>query len=628
MTDLERYYEAKEAYYNGEPIMTDLEFDDLECSLGLTNKSEIGARHNPSYTVQHPFIMGSLSKIQIKENQNGVVTWNDYFTELKRYIKDSNIPCIVSPKYDGCSFEVVVTPTGEIQSISSRGDGEYGKDLSKHLYNHVWDSVQDLYDQTGCGMTLRGEVLINKTTFEEKYSNFVNPRSFVSGILNRDFTLEDEFHNMLRDLSVVIYDIRLDKGGYWEDHDFRFYKFENKPSFYESQVIIDANDFSKLYKKFDTYRSTCEFALDGFVIKPIDSFRINNLIEHRPKDCVAIKFIPMLEETVVEEIIWSTRKTNELIPVIKVRPVIMDGKEVSRASAHNYGYLIDNKISVGTKVILSLAGDIIPFIYKVTDSSEFDIHKLCLNDTNTYIDGCHLYKQLSKEEIIKKRFMNSVSAMNIPNMGTAVAEKLYDYLVDNDLAEEYGDFFLIELKEAPENILLINMDDIEMGIGGKTGTSVRKAFEKIIKTLTLKDIILSLAIEDCGPKIAEQIEKQLLTRDADFSHMSEKAYKWVFDETSEEYNRVINILMKLNMSINDFKDKFIKETEKSSNQIPVILTGEPNNYTSKGEFLQCNPQYRLTGSWKEVKIVFTNSLDSNTGKMKKAREKNIEIQLY
>lgn len=628
MTDLERYYDAKEAYYNGEPIMTDLEFDDLECSLGLTNKSEIGARHNPSYTVQHPFIMGSLSKIQIKENQNGVVTWNDYFTELKRYIKDSNIPCIVSPKYDGCSFEVVVTPTGEIQSISSRGDGEYGKDLSKHLYNHVWDSVQDLYDQTGCGMTLRGEVLINKTTFEEKYSNFVNPRSFVSGILNRDFTLEDEFHNMLRDLSVVIYDIRLDKGGYWEDHDFRFYKFETKPSFYESQVILDADDFSKLYKKFDTYRSTCEFALDGFVIKPIDSFRINNLIEHRPKDCVAIKFIPMLEETVVEEIIWSTRKTNELIPVIKVRPVIMDGKEVSRASAHNYGYLIDNKISVGTKVILSLAGDIIPFIYKVTDSSEFDIHKLCLNDTNTYIDGCHLYKQLSKEEIIKKRFMNSVSAMNIPNMGTAVAEKLYDYLVDNDLAEEYGDFFLIELKEAPENILLVNMDDIEMGIGGKTGTSVRKAFEKIIKTLTLKDIILSLAIEDCGPKIAEQIEKQLLTRDADFSHMSEKAYKWVFDETSEEYNRVINILMKLNMSINDFKDKFIKETEKSSNQIPVILTGEPNNYTSKGEFLQCNPQYRLTGSWKEVKIVFTNSLDSNTGKMKKAREKNIEIQLY
>ena len=63
-------------------------------------------------------------------------------------------------------------------------------------------------------------------------------------------------------------------------------------------------------------------------------------------------------------------------------------------------------------------------------------------------------------------------------------------------------------------------------------------------------------------------------------------------------------------------------------QIPVILTGEPNDYASKGEFLKCNPQYRMTGKWTEVKIVFTNSLDSNTGKMKKAREKGIEIQLY
>ena len=629
MTDLERYYEAKEAYYNGEPIMTDLEFDELERSLGLENKSEIGARHNPSYTVQHPFIMGSLSKIQIKENQNGVVMWNDYFTELRRYIKDSNIPCIISPKYDGCSFEVVVTPTGEIHSISSRGDGEYGKDISKHLYNHVWDSVQDLYDQIGCGMTLRGEVLINKTIFEEKYSNFVNPRSFVSGILNREFTLEDEFHNMLRDLSVVIYDIRIDKGGYWEDHDFRFYNFETKPSFYESQVILDANDFSKLYKKFDTYRNKCEFALDGFVIKPIDSYRINNLTEHRPKDCVAIKFIPMLEETVVEEIIWSTRKTNELIPVIKVRPVIMDGKEVSRASAHNYGYLIDNKISVGTKVILSLAGDIIPFIYKVTDSSDFDVHKLCINEDNTYIDGCHLYKQLSKEEITKKRFLNSCAAINIPGMGPSIAERLYDWLNQSN-EDIYDGFFNIETKEIPDNILLVNPDDIDLGIGGKTGTSVRKAFDKILKSLTLKDIITTLCIEDCGPKIAEQIEKQLLTGDADFSHMSEKAYKWVFNRESEHYIRLINIISGFNKTLDDFKTIFIMEHDKENikEQIPVILTGEPNDYVSKGEFLKCHPEYKLTGSWKEVKIVFTNSLDSNTGKMKKAREKNIEIKLY
>ena len=79
----------------------------------------------------------------------------------------------------------------------------------------------------------------------------------------------------------------------------------------------------------------------------------------------------------------------------------------------------------------------------------------------------------------------------------------------------------------------------------------------------------------------------------------------------------------------DQERQVVTEAKKTmSEQIPVILTGEPNDYLSKGDFLNKHPEYRMTGSWKEVKIVFTNSFDSNTGKMKKAREKGIEIRLY
>ena len=58
------------------------------------------------------------------------------------------------------------------------------------------------------------------------------------------------------------------------------------------------------------------------------------------------------------------------------------------------------------------------------------------------------------------------------------------------------------------------------------------------------------------------------------------------------------------------------------------MTGEPNNYSTKAEFIKCNPQYRVTTKWKECKIVFTNSLNSNTGKMKQAKAKGIEIRIY
>ena len=58
------------------------------------------------------------------------------------------------------------------------------------------------------------------------------------------------------------------------------------------------------------------------------------------------------------------------------------------------------------------------------------------------------------------------------------------------------------------------------------------------------------------------------------------------------------------------------------------MTAEPNNHSTKAEFVKNHPEYRETTSWKEVKILFTNSMDSNTSKMKKAKEKNIEIKLY
>ena len=110
--------------------------------------------------------------------------------------------------------------------------------------------------------------------------------------------------------------------------------------------------------------------------------------------------------------------------------------------------------------------------------------------------------------------------------------------------------------------------------------------------------------------------------------MAKEAYEWCMNEQSSEMIQLKDILNHIGYNIEDFKSKVEIKNEVSKNQIPVILTGEPNNYKSKGEFLQLNPMYRLTGSWKEVQIVFTNSLDSNTGKMKKAREKNIEIKLY
>ena len=621
---LDLYNAAKEAYYNGEPIMTDLEFDELEKELGLENKSYIGTRHNPSYTIQHPFVMGSLAKVQIKE-VDGNVDWEGYLGDVSKFINRFTNKCslLVTPKYDGCAFEARITKN-KVVSISTRGDGQYGKDIYKHIIGKLNSTHTNI---AYSDYTLRGEVLIDKNVFEAKYSNFVNPRSFVAGILNRDY--DESIQDMLNDLSLIIYDVRSFDNGTWFDHDWTTYiEMENTPEFYMdlSSLTLNAESFKDIYNKFDEYRQNCPFALDGIVFKPTSSFRNMDNESHRPKDCVAVKFMPMLEETVVTSITWNLGKTGELIPIINVNPIKMDGKMISKCSGHNYGYLEDNKIGVGTKVILSLAGDIIPFLYKVTNTDNFSEVGVPEN-YESYVDGCHLMAILSEEERAKRKFINSITALNIPTIGGANAKEIFEYISKNN--GETDDFFGESTSKVVDNILYLSPEEVYFGVGGgKTGTNAQKAYKKVLEQLTLVDVLKTCNFKLCGSKASKQIENYLTGQTYDFEHIPGVAYDWVFDRNSNNYQYIESILTHLGKTFDDFKEIAIENNSADEDKIPVILTGEPNNYSSKSEFLQYNPQYRMTGSWKEVKIVFTNSMDSKTGKMKKAIEKGIEIRLY
>lgn len=640
---------AKNAYYNTScELLSDNEYDALEKSIGYENKTYIGSRHSENYTIKHPIIMGSLSKVQIHQAKDGTVDWNTYFSEVKSYINKyhNNVSCIVTPKYDGCSFEVVLdVQNNKILSISGRGDGQYGKDISNQLLykfndniiNDLCHSINNVCNKdihTIETAILRGEVLISKSAFNEKYKDtFANPRAFVAGMLNR----EDETLHEYDDLDIVIYDVRLKalKSDTYLDFDWTRLVMNTKltwlfPEFYDFGYILStSSDLVDIYNKYEEYRKESVYAQDGIVVKPIDIYRENNLTERRPLDCIAIKYTPMTEPTTIKDIEWKLGKTGEWIPTIVTETVKMDGKNINRASAFNYGYLIDKHISVGVKVTLSLAGDIIPFIYKVEDNSCFNETKLGTNyPTDVTINGIHLMENALPAD---HTLLHSALALNIPGFGGSNIKKFIEWKKKDCEGDE---FFGIESKPLPEHILLCDFNEINIALGGKTGENVSKAYKKILNNISLKEIITSCNFKLCGDKVATQIYMKLIGEPYDFTSMASEGYSWVDDEYSPQMVLLKKILTKNGWSIDtwklsdEMKESIKKEKAKVEEQIPVILTGEPTNYVSKAEFLKLNPQYRMTGSWKEVKIVFTNSLESNTGKMKRAREKNIEIKLY
>lgn len=621
MKKLELYQKAKEAYYNGQEIMSDLEFDELEKSLGLSNVGPVGARRNPSYTVEHPVFMGSLRKIQVHDYD-----WKKYFSQVDLIVNfDRGV--IITPKYDGCSFEALFHHNGkenEIIKASTRGDGEFGKDITllvKHLFTKYGgvESIPYTPKTESKLWMVRGEILVHKQIFQEKYTEeFANPRAFVSGTINADWTLE-ELQGRPSDLDFVVYEYRInDFKDHWKDKDWTILKklwkgsslLNKLPQVFDIVVAdMDVDRFQGIYKKMDIYRHDGPYALDGIVVKPLDIYRLKTPREY-PKDCVAIKFKPQLSETIVDHIEWNIGKTGEYNPVVITAPVLMDGKVIKRASGHNYGYLIKHKVGKGTRLVLSLAGDIIPFIYKVTDTTEFSEEGLNL-PKEYQVNGCHLMASLSENSKNKIRFINSVTILNIPTIGESKAEQIWNYL------ERKGLNFGIT------NILQLSNRIVYRSLGrGKTGHNGRIAFLEVVEKLTLSEIIQSCNFNSCGKKVAEQIENLWLGLKSDFSHLPHKAYEWAYDYNSPEYMEVLLVLNALGKQLSDF------HKEESASKIPIIMTGKPKNYKTKAAFLEANPQYTETTSWDNVQIIFTGDLSSTSSKMKKAQSKGIEIRLY
>ena len=622
MDKRELYDKAKEAYYNGEPIMTDAEFDQLEEYLGLVNKGYIGTHHQKSYTVKHPFIMGSLFKVQIKEDDNHNVDWSGFQEKVMTYLRKSmgfgkeNWFYEVTPKYDGCSWEAVIDHKGKLISVSTRGDGEYGKDIKVWFENewktnyepYVMDYYRSALDEQSYFflkyLVIRGECLVKTDVFMDKYSDeFTMPRSFVAGVLGQDWEDSDKQKEMRDDLSWVAYDFRevYENGtivelGYTKFDELSKHTLGNRPDF-----IITGNSYNfnlnHLYGIFEKVRKNSKFALDGFVMKPGVNFRLQDGGRTRQEDCVAIKYLPEIVDAELIDVEWNVGKTGEYYPTGILADVTLGGKNVNRVSLSNYGKIVEEGIGIGSHLKISLAGDIIPFVYQVVSGGE----EVSLPE-DSYVDGVHLMKTMTKEQKMWVKFLNSVKTIKPDGIGESVAAKLFEIfptrnIINFMITEEWKRY----------------LDD------SKSSQNIIKSLEERKKTLTLPDVIQSMGYENCGEKNALWLAKVVSGLNPD-----SKGIPTSIIELSEDNSFLYDV--EKYMELLGLKPL----VEESSDKIPVILTGSPKEcgYNTKADFLAKHPQFVETTKFDEAKYLISDSLDSTSSKMEKAKKKGIEIKTY
>lgn len=364
MNKQELYMKAKEAYYAGNPIMSDEEFDNLENEVGV---GAVGAVDSDA-KYPHPTKMLSMSKFQADKTTGTAPTQqvNDWCEGVRtKTTVGNNYLYEVTCKYDGNSGNCIYE-NGKLKQVLTRGDGFKGRDITNKVRHLIPGTLPTNTSLNPKGtIEVRGEVIMKKSVFEAKYKDkFANPRNLVAGILGRD---DDA---MIDDLSFVAYTVKCETHDGCKTYGVSIanslgFNADDKPFVWFFKYGQD--DFDKLFTDMVAVRDKSDYPLDGFILKLDDVDGVAELGEndHDPNWAKAIKFKPVGVTTEIIDIEWNMGRTGEFIPKAILKPVDVDGSTVSRVALYNAGYVVENNITAGIKVRIAKAGDIIPQVIEI-----------------------------------------------------------------------------------------------------------------------------------------------------------------------------------------------------------------------------------------------------------------------
>ena len=628
--DLEtKYLKAKIAYYEGNPFLSDYEFDALEKVLKDANSkviNQVGSKRK-DFDFPHPTKMLSLSKIQTEATENGTNYMEEDFQKWyqKNILKaiTGNVTLMVSPKFDGNAINIIYQGT-KLVNILTRGDGTTGKDVTERFRPHVSEKLK-LSEELELAnivsnediIEIRAEVVIDIHLFNKKYKGtreegkFANARNYVTGLIGKDdFDIEK-----ISELSIISLHFIVN-GKHVEQIHFSRNLFCSK----DQNTLMFNDNYIDVVKSYERLRENYKYQLDGIVISFPESLREElGENEHDPEWAIAIKYVPKETITEVIGLEWNVGKTGELTPVVLLKPVQLDGTIVKRTSGYNAGYVHTNKIGKGAIVSIAKAGDIIPEIQKVIAESYeiFSLPAKCPScGSFLTFHGVHLVcDNISCHGKIAKKISSTASFIDIKRIGGKTFEKFaYDF------KNLYELIIWARTKGHTEEI-------VKYGI--KYETRSHEIFVdafKNIKTLTYAQVIVILGYDNVGRKLSAQVAKEFCGLTPDYTGLEKALVSKLQEQNTRSYiENAVNDLELLGIIIEKPKEKVMK------NQIYVCMTGSPKKfgYKTKAEFMEQNSNLvECTLTDPNCNYLITDDLNSTTTKMKKAEQKGIKIVTY
>ena len=312
----------------------------------------------------------------------------EFCTRMKREIGRESIEYSLEPKYDGLSVELVYE-SGVFVRGSTRGNGRIGEDITANLRTIGSLPLRLAGANVPEVLAVRGEAVFPVADFERMNREliakgkepFKNPRNAASGALRQ---LDSRIARS-RPLALFGYDILA-----WESKagdapktqsevldtldtfGFRVALEKQLNSLGSTETAWAARgesmeDILAYHRALEHSRDRLAVELDGAVVK------VNRVSDQRelgersrsPRWAVALKFAPRQEETDLLAIVVQVGRTGKLTPVALLRPVLVSGVTVSRATLHNEAFVRKLDVRCGDRVRIQRAGDVIPQVVEV-----------------------------------------------------------------------------------------------------------------------------------------------------------------------------------------------------------------------------------------------------------------------
>lgn len=625
--NLNRYADA---YYNGESIVTDEEYDKLYNMLESYEKDTgIILSNSPTQKVGYE-VKNNLEKIKHETPMLSLGKIHS-IEEVCEFIGDRK--CIASVKEDGLTIRLTYN-NGELIKAETRGDGEIGSDVTHSVKTFTNIPIKIAYTED---LVIDGEAIITDKYFQEinKKSNegYKNARNLVSGTM----ALLDANEVKKRHVSFIAW--RVVKGLTEISLFGDFIELDKLGFTVVPYSVIEKENAEVTIKYLKEIAMQLGHPYDGIVISYINLDFAKSLgkTEHHFNHSIAYKFEDEIVETVLREIKWSMGRTGDLTPVAIFDPVEIDGTEVSRASCHNVSYLYNMKLGIGDRIGVYKANMIIPQIKEnYTNSLNLTIPKncpVCNAPTRLKKDNESVKLICANEDCLGKLLGKithyvSKSGMNINGISE---NTIYDCIC-NGLILRMQDLY--HLKEHKDELLKLDR------FGEKKVNKILQAIEDS-RTCKLSNFIVALGIPLIG-KSASKVIAEDCNDDYNLflQHMDDK-FDWTgYDGFGEEMNSSLYTWWEKHSDmVQDLAQELEFIVEKKDNSVNVTsnvdlqgktfcITGSLEHFKNRDELVTNIEQHNgkiVSGVSKKTNYLINNDTLSQSSKNKKAKELGIDI---